>query len=141
MTNNAEMPASNTSAYYPIYQTVFEAIDMASTFWQPLLKAIGRSQLEFAGMQARQARAVMKWSHEILQPASPLDFINTNTQLWQAVTEQYVDVVPRVAAAVTTATQSVAPVVLPLPAKRPRDTLVLLDRKEDAGGEPERKVA
>jgi hypothetical protein len=74
-----------------------------------------------------------------MRPASPFDVINTNAQLWQAVTEQYVDVVPRVAAAVSTATQSVAPVVLPLPAKRPRDTLVLLDR--EGGDEPERKVA
>jgi hypothetical protein len=139
MTGNAEKSASNTSAYYPIYQTVFEAVDMAASFWQPLLKAIGRSQLEFAGMQARQARAVMKWSHEILRPASPLDVINTNAQLWQAVTEQYVDVVPRVAAAVSTATRSVAPVVLPMPAKQSRDTLLLLDRNE--GDETERKVA
>jgi hypothetical protein len=140
MTGNAEKSASNTSAYYPIYQTVFEAVDMAATFWQPLLKAIGRSQLEFAGMQARQARAVMKWSHEIMRPASPIDVINTNAQLWQAVTEPYVDVVPRVAAAVSTATQSVAPVVLPLPARRSRDTLILVDRNE-GGDEPERKVA
>jgi hypothetical protein len=82
----------------------------------------------------------MKWSHEIMRPASPIDVINTNAQLWQAVTEQYVDVVPRVAAAVSTATQSVAPVVLPLPPRRPRDTLILVDRNE-GGDEPERKVA
>ena len=42
-----------------------------------------------------------------MQPTSPLDIINTNAQLWQTMTEQYVDVVPRVAAAVTTVTQPV----------------------------------
>jgi len=114
---------------------------MASMFWQPLLKAVGRSQLEVAGLQARQARAIMHWSQQVMQPASPLDLINTNAQLWQTMTEQYVDVVPRVAAAVTTATQSVAPVVLPMPGKRSRDTLVLIDRQETPSSDLERRVA
>ena len=141
MTNIAATSADNTYSYYPLFQTLFETADMASMFWQPLLKAVGRSQLEVAGLQARQARAIMQWSQQVMQPASPLDLINTNAQLWQTMTEQYVDVVPRVAAAVTTATQSVAPVVLPMPGKRSRDTLVLIDRQETPSSDLERKVA
>jgi hypothetical protein len=137
MTDIAATSAENTYSYYPVYQALFETADMASMFWQPLLKAVGRSQLEMAGLQARQARAVMQWSQQILQPASPLDLINTNAQLWQTMTEQYVDVVPRVAAAVTTVTQSQT--VLAMPAKRSRDTLVLIDRQPK--NELERKVA
>lgn len=137
MTDIAATSAENTYSYYPVYQALFETADMASMFWQPLLKAVGRSQLEMAGLQARQARAVMQWSQQILQPASPLDLINTHAQLWQTMTEQYVDVVPRVAAAVTTVTQSQT--VLAMPAKRSRDTLVLIDRQPK--NELERKVA
>lgn len=137
MTDIAATSAENTYSYYPMYQALFETADMASMFWQPLLKAVGRSQLEMAGLQARQARAVMQWSQQILQPASPLDLINTHAQLWQTMTEQYVDVVPRVAAAVTTVTQSQT--VLAMPAKRSRDTLVLIDRQPK--NELERKVA
>ena len=92
MTDNAATSAENTYSYYPVYQALFETADMASMFWQPLLKAVGRSQLELAALQARQARAVMQWSQQILQPTSPLDIINTNAQLWQTMTEQYVDV-------------------------------------------------
>jgi hypothetical protein len=141
MTNFAETAAGNTSSYYPFYQMMFETADTASIFWQPLLKAIGRSQLELAGLQARQAQAVIHWTHQMLQPASPLDLFNANVRLWQMMTAQYADVVPRVVAAVSTATEAVAPIMLPAPAKRSRDTLILLDRGEDAGKGLERKVA
>jgi hypothetical protein len=141
MTDNAATSAENTYSYYPVYQALFETADMASMFWQPLLKGVGRSQLELAALQARQARAVMQWSQQILQTTSPLDIINTNAQLWQTLTEQYVDVVPRVAAAVTTVTQPVGSTVLPMPAKRPRDTLVLIDRNEKPKNGLDRKVA
>ena len=55
MTDNAATSAENTYSYYPVYQALFETADMASMFWQPLLKAVGRSQLELAALQARQA--------------------------------------------------------------------------------------
>jgi hypothetical protein len=141
MKDIAATTADNTYSYYQMYQALFETADMTSMFWQPLLKAVGRSQLEMASLQARQARAVMQWSQQILQPASPLDLINAHAQLWQTITEQYVDVVPRVAAAVTTVTQPVGSTVLPMPAKRPRDTLVLIDRQEKSKNGLERKVA
>src|SRR5690606_27579077 len=114
MADITSTPTDNTSVYYPYYQAVFEMADIVSVFWQPLLKAIGRSQLEMASLQARQARTMMRWGQQVLQPASPLDLMNTNAHFWQTMTEQYVDVVPRVAAAVTTATQSVNPIVLPI---------------------------
>jgi len=141
MTNFAETAAGNTSSYYPFFQMMFETADTASVFWQPLLKAIGRSQLELAGLQARQARAVIHWTHQMLQPSSPMDLFNANAQLWQTMTQQCVEVVPRVVAAVSNATEVVAPIALPAPVKRSRDTLILLDRGEDADKGLERKVA
>jgi hypothetical protein len=141
MSNVAEQSAGNTSSYFPFYQALFEAVDVSSAIWQPVLNAIGRSQLDFAGLQARQAQAVLHWAHQIVQPASPLDLFNANAQLWRTMTEQYMEAMPRFAAAVSTATEAVAPTIRPAPARRPRDTLVLLDREEEATPALERKVA
>ena len=55
--------------------------------------------------------------------------------------ENCADVAPRMAAAASTATQSIAPIVLPMPARRARDTLILLDRGEADTEDYERKVA
>ena len=141
MTNFAETAAGNTSSYYPFFQMMFDTADTTSFFWQPLLKAVGRSQLELAGLQARQAQALIHWTHQMLQPASPMDVFNANAQLWRTMTEQCVEVVPRVVAAVSSATQSVTPIALPAPVKRSRDTLILLDRAEDADTQSQRRVA
>ncbi len=142
MNNLADPRAGNTFSYFQFYQSLFEAADATSFFWQPVLNAIGRSQLEFAGLQARQAQAVLHWAHQVVVPASPLAVINANAELWRTMTEQAMEAVPRFAAAVGAATEAVVPSIVPEPVKRARDTLILLDREEEA--EPaalERKVA
>jgi hypothetical protein len=142
MAVSTEQAPRNTSSYYSFFQTLFDTIDTTSFFWQPYLKAIGGSQLEFAGFQARQAQAVVRWAHQVFRPASPVEVADANAQLWQTMINNCMDAAPRVvAAASTAATQSVAPIVLPMPPKRHRDTLVLLDRGETGGEAFERKVA
>jgi hypothetical protein len=136
-----EQAPRNTSPYYSFYQILFDTIDTTSFFWQPCLKAIGGSQLELAGLQARQAQAVLRWTHQMLRPSSPMDMANANAELWQTMIENCADVAPRMAAAASTATQSIAPIVLPMPARRARDTLILLDRGEAETEDYERKVA
>src|SRR5262249_2588764 len=123
--------------------TLFDTIDTTSFFWQPLLRAVGSSQLEIAGLQARQAQAVVQWAHQVLRPGSPFDMADANSKLWQTMMSNCVDAAPRVAAAASSVTQSVAPIVLPLPVRPSRDTLILLDRdRDDRGSElPERRVA
>ncbi|MES1179866.1 MAG: hypothetical protein ABUL43_01590 [Hyphomicrobium sp.] len=140
MAEDARIPTGNTSLYYPFFQYAFEVADITSMFWQPMLKAMGRTQLEFASMQARQARAYVHWAHRMMQPTTPADFLSASTQLWTTVADQYVEAVPRVAAAMETAAEAVTPKVLPLPIRQPRDTLILLDRGESADM-PERQVA
>ncbi len=141
MTGFAEQAPRNTSPYYSFYQTLFDTIDTTSFFWQPYLKAIGGSQLELAGLQARQAQALVRWSHQIVRTTSPADAMKVNTDLWQTMMGNCADVAPRMLAAASTATQSVAPIVLPLPAKHVRDTLILLDREKAETESYERKVA
>lgn len=142
MAVSTEQAPRNTSSYYSFFQTLFDTIDTTSFFWQPYLKAIGGSQLELAGFQARQAQAVVRWAHQVFRPSSPVEMADANAQLWQTMINNCMDAAPRVvAAASTAATQSVAPIVLPMPPKRHRDTLVLLDRGETGGEDFERKVA
>ncbi|SFV36902.1 hypothetical protein [Hyphomicrobium facile] len=131
---------TNTSLYYPLYQQAFEWADSTSMFWQPFLKAAGRTQLEVASLHARQAQAFVHWAHRMMQPATPVDVFSAHAHFWATVTGQYIETVPRVAAAVEKAAEAVTPKVLPLPAKPARDGLILLDR-QPSGGTPERRVA
>jgi len=140
MAYEAGTPPTSTSLYYQFYQQAFEMVDATSFFWQPFLKAAGRTQLEVASLQARQAQAFVHWAHRMMQPATPVDVLNANAQFWATVTGQYIESVPRVAAAVEKAAEAVAPKVLPLPPKQTRDGLILLDR-QDSGKSAERRVA
>jgi hypothetical protein len=138
MADEAGVSTNNTSLYYPLFQYIFEAVDTTSMFWQPAFKAIGRTQLEFASLQARQAQAFVRWSHRMMQLSSPADVLDANAQFWTTVTEQYIEAVPRVAAVVEAVTEAPS-TVLPLPPKQARDTLILLDREQTR--EMERRVA
>jgi hypothetical protein len=143
MADIAEHAPRNTSPYYTFFQVLFDTIDTTAFYWQPLLRAVGSSQLEIAGLQARQAQAMVQWTHQMMRPGSPMDIADANARLWQTMLGNCVDAAPRVAAAASTATQSVAPIVLPLPEASSRDTLILLDRDRDSrnGAEFERRVA
>jgi hypothetical protein len=112
--------------------------DATSLFWQPILKSAGRTQLELAGLQARQGQAILHWAQQMMQPQPLPDLVRLNTELWSVLTGQYMSVMPRVAAAATAASSAVTPTVLPLP-KRRHDTLILLDREDESA--PERRVA
>ncbi len=130
MAGFAEQSPRNTSPYFSFYQTLFDTIDTTSFFWQPYLKAIGGSQLELAGLQARQAQAVLRWTHQMCRASSPADAAKLSAELWQTMIGNCTEAAPRMFAVASTATQSVAPIVLPMPAKRSRDTLILLDREQ-----------
>lgn len=130
MAGFAEQSPRNTSPYFSFYQTLFDTIDTTAFFWQPYLKAIGGSQLELAGLQARQAQAVLRWTHQMCRASSPADAAKLSAELWQTMIGNCTDAAPRMFAVASTATQSVAPIVLPMPAKRSRDTLILLDREQ-----------
>ena len=130
MAGFAEQSPRNTSPYFSFYQTLFDTIDTTSFFWQPYLKAIGGSQLELAGLQARQAQAVLRWTHQMCRASSPADAAKLSAELWQTMIGNCADAAPRMFAVASTATQSVAPIVLPTPVKRSRDTLILLDREQ-----------
>jgi hypothetical protein len=133
-----EKPRNPTQTYYDFFQTTFEAIDMTSSFWQPMLKAVGRAQMEMAGLQARQAQALVRWTHQVMRPMTPFDVFNASIQYWQTTAEQCTQTAPRVAEALGAA--SVAPIAFKPPTERTHDRLILLDRDERDSA-PLRKVA
>jgi hypothetical protein len=137
----AEHAPKNTSPYYSYFQILFETIDTTSFFWQPYLRAVGSSQLEVAGLQARQAQAFVRWAHQVMRPASPMDLAQANAQLWQAMLDNCAEAAPRVAAAANSVTRSTTSAVLTLPVHQSRDTLILLDREARDEVEVERRVA
>ena len=140
MAYEAVARAANTSLYYDFYQQAFEMADTTSLFWQPFLKAAGRTQLEVASLHARQARAFVHWAHRVMQPAAPADVYAAHAELWATIAGHYMESVPRVAAAVEKAAEAVSPTVLPMPPRQNRDGLILLDR-QTSGERVERRVA
>lgn len=140
MANEEGARSTNTSFYYQFYQQAFEMADTTSMFWQPFLKAAGRTQLEVASLHARQTRAFVHWAHRMMQPATPADVYTAHADFWATIAGHYIETVPRVAAAVEKAAEAVTPTVLPLPPKQKRDGLILLDRQSPVEL-AERKVA
>ena len=138
MRNTDENLSGSTQLYYDFFQTAFETIDMTSGFWQPMLKAMGRAQMEMVGLQARQAQAFVHWTHQLMRPLTPFDVVNASLQFWQTTTQQYSDAAPRVAEALGAAAGG--PVISNVPSPRSHDRLILLDRNE-ADAQPMRKVA
>jgi hypothetical protein len=139
MADDLRPVGKNTLEYYHFFQILYDAADATSLFWQPILKSVGRTQLEFAGLQAKQGQAVLHWAQQMMQPHPLPDIVRLNAELWSALTGQYMTVLPRVAAAAAAASAIVTPTVLPLP-KRRHDTLILLDRDDNASA-GERRVA
>jgi hypothetical protein len=129
----------NTSVVYDFFNTAFEAADMAATFWQPMLKGVGRTQLELANLNARQGQAFMVWARAISSAPHPMSVMAANAQLFQSMTQGYADFAPRVAAAVSQATEPAAAFeILTLPARaKSRDRIHL----NEPGDEAPRRVA
>lgn len=115
------------SSVYPTFQNYFGIADAASAFWQPTLKAFGRTQLDLANLRSRQMRAFMSWGAEVMRPQSPMDVFAANVRLWQTLTEQCAEVAPSMLLGIGGPAETAA-TVHAVPDRKSRDTLVLLDR-------------
>ena len=114
------------------FQMMFEGADMFASVWQPLLKSVGRWQLEVAGLGMKQGQAAISWSHDVARSWTPADAIAANVRYCEAVSSQYVQSSQRLAATVTRATQlPLLSEVVPLPVQRGHDQIVLPGPAED----------
>ena len=121
-----------TSPSHDYFQMMFEGADLYSSMWQPLLKSVGRWQLEVAGLSVKNSQAALAWSRDVTRSWTPADAVAANVRYLEAVSSQYALTSQRLAASVTRAVE--APLlseVVQLPVKRGHDVIELPGMTED----------
>ncbi len=128
MSGTVDARRANTAMYKDFFELAFEATDLMSVWWQPVLKGLGRTHLELAGLQSRNLQAAMAWGRAVSTARQPDAVFRANAAFCSAVVAHYQDAVPRVSVALNTATEPVAGFqLLALPVKRSRDELVIAE--------------
>ncbi len=128
MSDEMSARRANTSFYKDIFQMAFETADVMSFWWQPLVKGVGRAQLEIAGLQAKNLQAAMNWSRAIATAREPDDLLRANVGFCQSVLSHCEEAAPRVSGAMTKAAEPVVGFqLLPLPIRRNRDEVFIGD--------------
>lgn len=128
MSEEISAERANTSFYKDFFEIAFEAADLTSLWWQPVLKGVGRTQLEFAGLQAKTMQSTLAWTRALTTARQPADIVSAHMALCHAVVSHCSDVMPRVSSAINDAAEPVVAFqLLQLPVRRDRDTLVIDD--------------
>lgn len=118
---------SPTSAVHDVYEVMFQAADMASAFWQPVLKGAGRWQLEMAHLAAKQTRAGLALGHRMARTTSPQGLLEAYHDYWGEIGSFYTDASRNIATALVRAVPHAAVLELPVTPRRRHDTLDLID--------------
>jgi hypothetical protein len=131
MRQNQSEKAIVTSPSQDYFQMIFEGADLFASMWQPMLKSVGRWQLEVAGLGVKSGQAALSWSHDVTRSWTPMDALAANVRFLEAVTAQYAQSSQRIAASVTRAVET-PPLsdVVALPLKRAHDMIVLPDEAD-----------
>jgi hypothetical protein len=129
-----------TAASQDYFQLFFEGADLYSSFWQPMLKSVGRWHLELAGLGVKNSQAALQLSRDLSRSLNPVDAVGASIRYWETVSSQYSQSSGRLAASVSRTVE--APFVseiVALPLKRAHDLIVLPDTDHEVI--TERKVA
>jgi hypothetical protein len=132
MSESQHEKQSVTSPSHDYFQMMFEGADLYSTMWQPLLKSVGRWQLEVAGLNVKNSQAALAWSRDVTRCWTPADAVAANVRYLEAVSAQYAMSSQRLAATVSRAVE--APIlseVVQLPVKRGHDVIELPGMADD----------
>lgn len=127
---------------FDFYQLMFEGADVYMSFWQPMLKGMGRMQLEMAQMAAKTGQSTLHWATSLSGCRTPADVMKANMSYFEAVASHHRDSVDKLTAAMAKATEAPPAFdVLKMPVRSSHDILVL--PVDDASGEraTQRKVA
>lgn len=135
-----------TSPAHDIFEVVFQGTDMVSSFWQPMLKSVGRWQLEVAQAGTRQTRAAMLLGQRIVRAMGPGDVLQAYQDYWTEVGGVYSDANRNIATAMVRAAPHAAVLELPVaPRRHVHDRIEISDGKPAGSGlgawEHPRKVA
>lgn len=118
-------PRYGASPYQDYFDAAFKAVDLAAVWWSPFLKGVGRSQLEIAGMQSKNARSMIAWGRAVATSRSPAEIVYANVALCESIFGHVGEALPRVSGALTQATQPPAAfeVMAPPAPRRERDLI------------------
>ncbi|MFN0218766.1 MAG: hypothetical protein ACKVP4_08145 [Hyphomicrobium sp.] len=126
MGQQSPLSGGSTSFYQDYFEQAFAAADACAFWWQPFMKGIGRSQLELATLQSRNAQSLLNWGRAVATSKSPSDIVTANIGLCQSVAGHISEALPRVSGALANVTHPPAAFeLLPLPVKRGRDSLII----------------
>jgi hypothetical protein len=72
-------------------QAYFSGVDMMMKGYEPVLKGVGRWQLEIMGLATRRAQAWMQMPAQVSRCKTPQEFANEQVRFWQTAASQYVE--------------------------------------------------
>ena len=134
-----------TSPAHDFYEVLFQGTDIVSSYWQPLLKAVGRWQLEMSHLATKQLRANMLLANNLTRAGtSSSAMTQAYREYWDELSESYSEANRNITSALSRTTAG-SSAILHMPPRRSHDTMQLLDGVEvqvpDAEGTYVRKVA
>ena len=142
MSSEGKVTGAPTSPAHDAFLLMFETTDMVSLFWQPLLKGVGRWQLELVQVGSKQSRAAMEFGQRLARVTNPIDVINAQVHFWKQIGDVYTDANQNITQAITRAAEPPAGIeIFPAQKKRPHDTMRLQDVAAPRDFEEQRKVA
>lgn len=108
------------------YRSMFDGIDVFMSFWQPMLKGVGRMNLEVAQVSAQHGRSTLIWTSEMVRSRTPSDVLTANLKLYDALRTQQRDSIEKISAAMAKSVETPPGFEIPkLPQSPVRDVLVL----------------
>ncbi len=142
MSLGAKGTGAPTSPAHDAFLLMFEATDLVSLYWQPLLKGVGRWQLELAQAGAKQNRAAIEFGQRMTRASNPIDVVNAQVLYWKQIGDVYSDANQNITQAMARAAEPPAGIeIFPVQKKRPHDTMRLEDVAATRGYQEQRKVA
>ena len=82
-------------------QTYCNGLDVLAKGYEPVLKGVGRWNLEVMGFMTRRARAWLEIPARVSQCKTPQDLAREQLQFWQTATRDYSEGVQRLTVAVS----------------------------------------
>lgn len=126
MAKDYPTPEVHTSPTHDTFQLMFDTYDVFSSYWQPMIKAARRWQIEMANLSARQGQATLDYSQRLLRSASPADAVNETLSYWQKLFDNASESAQQLAVSAVKAAQAPAGFHFMgnAPAKPARDIIV-----------------
>lgn len=122
--------------YRDMAQFGFGLADVASAFWQPMLKGIGRFHLEAASLAASNTQAAFAYSRAASRAMTVTDHAEAYREYIETLAANFNRSMPRVTGAISQATDTRGPlevITFPrMPEARPAHTVNPYDQSTDS---------